>query len=59
MLDRIFAMQTSLGASNESKQAVRDNMLIEIKAEMQRFQHKFEESRDLIYRMRKNFLKEL
>ncbi len=59
MLDRIFAMHASLGGSNESKLQVRDNMLLEIRAEMQRFQHKYEESRELLYSMRKNFLKEL
>lgn len=57
MLDRVFAM--SLGGSHEGKQAVRDTVLVEIRAEMQRFQHKYEESRELLYTMRKNFLKEL
>lgn len=60
MLERIFSIHTGLGgAKDQQRQAIKDEVLKEIGHEMQRFQKKYEESRELINTMRKNFLKEL
>ena len=60
MLERIFSLHTGLGGpKDQQRQAIKEEVLKEIGHEMQRFQKKYEESRELINTMRKNFLKEL
>ena len=59
MLDRIFSIHVGLESRDASRQAVRTEVMKEIGVELQRFQKKYEESRELIYSMRKNFLKEI
>ena len=62
MIERIVGMQMLLGQAgpgNANRAAIKEEVMREIGQEMQRFQRKYEESRELISVMRKNFLKEL
>ena len=49
MLEHIFSIKTG----KMKKQAIRDEVMKEIGHEMQRFQKRFDESRELINNMRK------
>jgi hypothetical protein len=55
MLERIFAMKTG----KMKKAVIREEVMKEIGSEMNRFQKRFEESRELISTMRKQYLKEI
>ncbi len=55
MLEHIFSIKTG----KMKKAAVREEVMKEIGSEMLRFQKRFEESRELISTMRKQYLKEI
>lgn len=55
MIEHIFAMRMT----QTSRKTIKEEVVKEIGAELQRFQRKYEEGRQLINNMRKNFMKEI
>lgn len=60
MLEHIFTVHTGLPSTRDgARHVIKEEVMKEIGAEIERFHRKYEESRVLISNMRKNFLKEL